>query len=82
MVGKSVVGEEVVPFPSNDNNLEQRAGQDASLKPKGDFGTRPHRPCYLGIDQRGRVRGRYRYARLAILEASENGWELQMSGCE
>lgn len=38
--------------------------------------------CFLAIDKRGRVRGRYRFARLAILEASENGWELQMSGCE
>jgi len=82
MVGKSVVGEEVVPFPSNDNDLEQCAGQNASLKPKSDFGTRPHRPCFEAIDKRGRIRGRYRFARLAIIEASENGWELQMSGCE
>jgi hypothetical protein len=82
MVEKSVVGEEVVSFPSNDNNLQQRAGQIASLKPKDDFGTRPHRPCFLAIDRRGKVRGRYRFARLAIQEASEHGWELQMEGCD
>lgn len=82
MVGKSVVGEEVVPFPNNDNSLQQCAGENASLKPKGDFGTRPHRPCYLAVDKRGKVRGRYRYARLAILEASEKGYELQMEGGE
>lgn len=42
----------------------------------------PHRPCYLGIDKRGRVRGRYRFAHLAVLEASEKGWELRKEGCE
>jgi hypothetical protein len=42
----------------------------------------PVRPCFLAIDSRGRVRGRYRFARLAILEASEKGWQLEMEGCE
>jgi len=55
-----------------------------ALNDNDDFGERPRppRPCFEAIDKRGRVRGRYRFARLAILEASENGWELQMSGCE
>lgn len=42
----------------------------------------PTRPCYLAIDKRGKVRGRYRFARLAILEATENGWDLRKEGCE
>jgi hypothetical protein len=42
----------------------------------------PTRPCYLAIDKRGKVRGRYRFAHLAVLETTENGWELRMEGCE
>lgn len=36
-------------------------------------------PCFLAVDKRGKVRGRYRFAHLAILEASEKGWELRMA---
>jgi len=39
-------------------------------------------PCFLAIDKRGKVRGRYRFAHLAVLETTENGWELRMEGCE
>lgn len=42
----------------------------------------PTRPCYLGIDKRDRIRGRYRFAHLAVLETTENGWEFRMEGCE
>lgn len=42
----------------------------------------PHRPCYLAIDKRGKVRGRYRFARTAIRDATEKGYELQMEGCD
>lgn len=42
----------------------------------------PARPCYLAVDKRGKTRGRYRYARTAIRDATEKGWELRMEGCE
>lgn len=77
-----MVGEEEVTLFNNDNDLDKCAGQNDPLKLKGDFGIHPHRPCFEAIDKRGKVRGRYRFARLAIQEASEHGWELQMSGCD
>jgi hypothetical protein len=54
---------------------------DSSRSKSAQSGSGPVR-CYLAVDKRGKVRGRYRFARLAILEASENGWELEMEGCE
>lgn len=39
-------------------------------------------PCFLAIDKRGKIRGRYRFAHLAVLEVSERGWELRMEGYE
>jgi hypothetical protein len=47
-----------------------------------DVEDRQANPCFLAIDKRGRVRGRYRFARLAVLEASEKGWDLVMEGLE
>lgn len=40
------------------------------------------RPCFVAIDRRGRIRGRYRYAKLAVLETNEKGWELRIEGHE
>lgn len=44
-----------------------------------DLTTVKRRPCFLAIDKRGKIRGRYRFAHLAVLEASEKGWELRMA---
>lgn len=53
-----------------------------ALNDNDDFRGRPRRPCFVAVDQRGRIRCRYRYAKLALLETTENGWELRMEGHE
>ena len=67
---KRLVGKEVVEPPRDINALQQGAGENASLNPKGGFEPCPHlsggRQCACALDQKcegpplGKVAARYR----------------------
>jgi hypothetical protein len=44
-----MVGEEVVELPHDNNGLQKGAGENASLKPKGNFEPSPHLPSNLEV---------------------------------
>lgn len=74
MQNSEVVGKGVVSEYSNDNTLQESAGETVALKSKGDFQRRPHRPArYRLIDKDGNRHGTYKCPDDARIEAERLG---------
>jgi hypothetical protein len=72
-----LVGEEVVALPREINSLRKGAGENGSLKPKGNFEPSPHRVAALEAAEIGASSigdDRYLVAGRFILDAVSGQW--------